>query len=106
MLSPDAGMEPGCDGQVVPDRGFSSAGLDIVDIDDVAHEVKSGYVKYQSSMTRQIEKDAVLVRTGGTGIDGAVWHFVASDRSGTIGADPRVLDLLEENGIDYVIHLP
>jgi Mg-chelatase subunit ChlD len=80
--------------------------IDIVDIDDVAHEVKSGYVKYQSSITRQIEKDAVLVQTGGTGIDGAVWHFVASDRSGTIGADPRVLDLLEENGIDYVIHLP
>lgn len=80
--------------------------IDIVDTQDVAHEVKSGYVKYQSSIIRQIEKDAILVRTEGTGIDGAVWHFVASDRSGTIGADLRILDLLEENGIDYVIHLP
>lgn len=80
--------------------------LDIVDSDRVAHEVKSGYVKYQSSITRQIEKDALLVHTEQTGINGAVWHFVASDRSGTIGADPRILDLLEENGIKYVIHLP
>lgn len=80
--------------------------VDIVDSDRVAHEVKSGYVKYQSSIARQIEKDAILVRTEQTGINGTVWHFVASDRSGTIGADPRILDLLEENGINYVIHLP
>ena len=80
--------------------------IDIVDTDRVAHEVKSGYVKYQSSIIRQIEKDAIMARTQTTGINGAVWHFVASDRSGTIGADPRILDLLEENGIDYVIHLP
>ncbi|KRE52414.1 hypothetical protein ASG92_25560 [Arthrobacter sp. Soil736] len=80
--------------------------VDIRDLDRVAHEVKSGYVKYQSSITRQIEKDAILARTEGTGINGAVWHFVASDRSGTIGADPRILDLVEENGINYVIHLP
>lgn len=57
-------------------------------------------------MTRQIEKDALLVHTEQTGINGAVWHFVASGRSGIIQADPRILDLLEENGIDYVIHLP
>ena len=80
--------------------------IDIVDTDRVAHEVKSGYVKYQSSIIRQIEKDAIMASTQTTGINGAVWHFVASDRSGTIGADPRILDLLEENGIDYVIHLP
>lgn len=66
--------------------------IDILDTDRVAHEVKSGYVKYQSSIIRQIEKDAILARTQGTGINGAVWHFVASDRSGTIGADPRILD--------------
>ncbi|MDR6556686.1 hypothetical protein J2809_001028 [Arthrobacter pascens] len=77
-----------------------------MDIDSVAHEVKSCYVKYQSSITRQIEKDAILASTEATGINGAVWHLVASDRSGTIGADPCVLDLLGENGITYVIHLP
>jgi hypothetical protein len=59
-----------------------------------------------SSIIRQIEKHAILARTQKTGVNGAVWHFVATDRSGTIGADPRVLDLLEENGIGYVIHLP
>jgi DNA-directed RNA polymerase specialized sigma54-like protein len=80
--------------------------VDVVDAKGVIHEVKSGYVKYQSSITRQIEKDAILARTSNNAIRGAVWHFVASDRSGTIGADPRILDLLEENGINYVIHLP
>jgi hypothetical protein len=38
--------------------------------------------------------------------DEIVWHFVASDRTGSLGADPAVLDLLDEVGIPYVIHLP
>jgi len=51
-----------------------------------------------------LEKDAVLARTDG--VRGVVWHFVASERSGTIGTDARILDLLDENGINYVIHVP
>ena len=78
----------------------------LVDSDRVALEVKSGYLKYQSGITGQIEKDALLVHPEQTGINGAVWHFVASGRPGTIGADPRILELLEENGIKYVIHWP
>jgi hypothetical protein len=35
-----------------------------------------------------------------------VWHFVVSERSGTIGTHPRNLDRSDENGISYVIHLP
>lgn len=76
--------------------------VDIVDGSGVLHEVKSGYVSLRSSISRQIVKDAMLKAQGRD----VVWHFVASGRSGSMGADPRVLDLLDENGISYVIHLP
>jgi hypothetical protein len=80
--------------------------VDVVDGRDVAHEVKSGFVKLQSSISRQIEKDALMVADPQNPIQGVVWHFVASNTSGSLGADPRVLDLLDEAGIPYVIHLP
>lgn len=90
----------------VPGHSFGRH-VDFVDADGVIHEVKSGYVKYQSSIARQIEKDARLLNDPANGqITGAVWHFVASGRSDSLGADPRLLDLLDENGIKYVIHLP
>lgn len=77
--------------------------VDVVDDGGHFHEVKSGYVVYRSRITRQIEKDALLKRDRGVDV---VWHFVASDRSGSLGADPRLLDLMDEAGITYVIHLP
>ena len=43
-------------------------GVEIVDSHRVAHEVKSGYVRYQSSIIRQIERDAILARTEENGI--------------------------------------
>jgi hypothetical protein len=76
--------------------------VDIVDGNGVLHEVKSGYVSLRSSISRQIHKDALLRADG----EQVVWHFVGSGRSGSIGADPAILDLLDENGISYVIHLP
>jgi Mg-chelatase subunit ChlD len=76
--------------------------VDVVDGNGVLHEVKCGYVSLRSSVSRQIEKDALLRADG----DEIVWHFVASDRTGSLGADPAVLDLLDEVGIPYVIHLP
>ena len=76
--------------------------VDIVDGNGVLHEVKSGYVSLRSSVSRQIHKDALLRANG----EQVVWHFVASGRSGSMGADPAVLDLLDDNGISYVIHLP
>lgn len=73
-------------------------------VDRVLHEVKVGYVPLTRSVERQIRKDSWLIRTGA--LDGAQWHFVASDLTSTLGADPRVLDLLDEAGITYTIHLP
>ncbi len=58
---------------------------------------------FRSRIARQIEKDTALVADGRTDLQGVVWHFVASNRSSSVGADPRVLD---DAGIPYVIHLP
>ena len=70
-----------------------------------AHEVKSGFVAFDRRIVTQIEKDAAL-KASGKRVRAYTWHFVASARSGSIGADPRYIDLLEEHGINYVIHLP
>lgn len=73
-------------------------------VDGVGHEAKAGYVPWCMSVEGQIRKDAWLIENGQ--MTGAHWHFFASDYSNTIGADPRVLDLLDEVGIPYTIHLP
>lgn len=69
----------------------------------VAHEVKSGYVRASRHIIAQIEKDAML---RGEEVTDVVWHFVASGRSGSLGADPRILDSLDDAGIRYLFHLP
>lgn len=74
----------------------------------IMREVKSGYVPFRSRVQRQIEKDAAILadKTGeNRAVVGVVWHFVGG-RTGSLGADPRVLDLLDANKIPYVIHLP
>ncbi|WP_157372350.1 hypothetical protein [Arthrobacter sp. Soil736] len=69
------------------------------------HEVKSGFVPFRSRILRQIEKDAAILADPDNDVLGVVWHFVGG-RSGSLGADPRVLELLDTKGIPYVIHLP
>jgi hypothetical protein len=71
---------------------------------DIAHESKVGYPPWSAATERQIRSDAWAVRTGGA--QGAHWHFFPSAISNTVGADPRVLDLLDELRIPYTIHLP
>ncbi len=72
--------------------------------DGVAHESKVGPVPFSASIEKQIRSDAYLIETGE--IIGAQWHFFPSAKSDSLGADKRVLDLLEELGIPYTIHLP
>jgi hypothetical protein len=72
--------------------------------DGVAHESKVGRVPFSQFARNQIHKDAWLVRNGD--IEGAHWHFFASARSNKIGADPRLLDLLDDVGIPFTIHIP
>ena len=81
---------------------------DMIDEDSIMREVKSGFVPFRSRIQKQIEKDAaILADTTGKNAEvlGVVWHFVGG-RTGSLGADPRVLDLLDAKGIPYIIHLP
>lgn len=75
-------------------------------VNGVAHESKVGRVTLTDSIERQIRTDAYLVERGVGGVQSAHWHFFASGQSNTIGATQPVLDLLEELGIEYTIHLP
>lgn len=72
--------------------------------DGVAHESKVGFKVFSTPLARQIQSDAFLVKTGV--VDGAHWDFFPSDRTSQLGAHPKVLDLLDEAGITYTIHLP
>lgn len=70
-------------------------------------EVKSGFVPFRSRIKKQVSKDAAILAddVDNDDIDEVVWHFVGG-RTGSLGADPRVLEMLEQNGIKYVIRLP
>lgn len=70
----------------------------------VAHEAKVGHVAWSPSIRDQIKKDAWLIESGM--IQGAHWHLFASSASNTVGADTKVYQLLEEEGLSYTIHLP
>ncbi|UNZ49880.1 hemagglutinin repeat-containing protein [Agrobacterium tumefaciens] len=71
-------------------------------VDDIAREAKTGFVSYSGFVEKQIEKDALLLAQGNA--KGVEWHFFRSPATGKVGADPRVLDLLTQKGIPYVIH--
>lgn len=83
---------------------YSAVRIFDVFVGGVAHESKVGYVPFTQFTQRQIRKDAWLIKNGD--IQAAHWHFFASSRSNTIGADKRVLDLLDEQDIPYTIHAP
>ncbi|MNT54911.1 hypothetical protein D3C72_1921070 [compost metagenome] len=68
----------------------------------VAYESKVGFVKFSQATIRQIQKDAELL--GRDLIKRAEWHFFRSEITGLIGADSRILKMLSDNGIKYVIH--
>lgn len=72
--------------------------------DGVAHEAKVGYVSLTDNIRKQIQADAHFVETGE--IKRAQWHFYQSETTGLIGPSRQVLDLMDELGIKYTIHLP
>lgn len=73
-------------------------------LDGVAHESKVGFKYLTPELERQIRSDAHLIEIGT--IKGAHWHFLASSHTNKLGADKRVLDLLDELGIPYTVHPP
>ncbi|MFD1460350.1 RHS repeat-associated core domain-containing protein [Paenibacillus farraposensis] len=81
----------------------TSLGRRYIDVmkDGIAHESKVGYTSLTSFVKKQIQKDAELIRTGD--IEGAVWHFYKSGITGKVGATKPLLDMLDANGIKYII---
>ncbi|WP_411342700.1 hypothetical protein ACE3MZ_13625 [Paenibacillus sp. WLX1005] len=82
----------------------TSMGTRIIDVlvKGSAYESKVGYVKYSQVAKTQILKDAELVANDS--VKNYTWHFLRSGVTGKVGADPRLLQLLTQNGIKYVIH--
>lgn len=73
-------------------------------VDGIAHESKVGFNDLDAKTRAQINSDAYLIETGV--IKGAHWHFYPSAHTAQIGANSKVLDLLEEKGIHFTIHVP
>jgi hypothetical protein len=86
------------------DKCNSSLRIFDVLVDGIAHESKVGLVPLSAAIQSEIRKDAWLIKDGQ--IRGAHWHFYPSSASNTLGANPAVLDLLDELHIPYTLHLP
>ena len=54
----------------------------------------------------QIRRDVELLNDPFTEIERVEWHFFASDISRSIGANPLILEALDDAGIPYFVHLP
>lgn len=78
----------------------------VVDVlaDGIAYESKVGYKTLTAEIKSQINSDAYLIKTGA--IKGAHWDFYPSAHTHHVGTSPQLLDLLEENGITFTIHMP
>jgi hypothetical protein len=76
---------------------------DVVD-DNEMTEVKVGYVKYSQQVLTQIAKDQEIIDNQLQGIDTADWQFLQSEITGQAGADPRVLQALDDAGITYTVN--
>ena len=68
---------------------------------NIMYESKVGYVKYNQTVIKQIEKDAEIVKRRLEGVEGAHWFFFRSSITGQGGADPRILELLAKYNIPY-----
>lgn len=84
----------------------NSSNRRVVDVlvNGVAHESKVGYKALTRSIEKQIRSDAWAIEQGT--LEGAHWHFFASGHTNKVGASKPLLDLLNERGIKYTIHLP
>lgn len=68
-------------------------------LDDLADK---GIPNYKRGISMQIEKDAWLLKE--KRVKKVVWHFFRSDITGKVGASKPLLELLEKNGIVYIIY--
>jgi hypothetical protein len=71
-------------------------------VGDVANESKVGYQSLTPTIQLQISKDAELLN-GGT-FQGVNWHFFQSPVTGLGGPSQPLLNALQQNGINVIIH--
>jgi len=71
-------------------------------VGDVANESKVGYQSLTPTIQLQIAKDAELLN-GGT-LQGVNWHFFQSPVTGLGGPSQPLLNALQQNGINVIIH--
>ena len=81
----------------------TSLGKRVVDqfADGIAHESKVGFVNSSAFVRKQIAKDANLIANNDI-VQGAMWHFYKSPKTGLQGASETVIKLLNDNNIPYV----
>lgn len=68
----------------------------------IANESKVGYQSLTPSIQLQISKDAELLNAGR--VQGVDWHFFQSPVTGLGGPSQPLLNALQQNGINVIIH--
>ena len=71
-------------------------------VDGIANESKVGYQSLTPSIQLQISKDAELLNAGA--VDGVNWHFFQSPVTGLGGPSQPLLNTLQQNGFNVIIH--
>jgi hypothetical protein len=67
-------------------------------------EVKVGYLNYNTRNITQIEKDIEIVRLQLGGITSGDYQFLRSALTDGVGADSRLLQMIEDGGLNYTIN--
>ncbi|MHB1176596.1 MAG: RHS repeat-associated core domain-containing protein, partial [Sulfuriferula sp.] len=70
----------------------------------VANESKVGYASLTKSNALQISKDVELIQT--QQIKSSTWNFFTSPVTGVGGPSQPLLNMLQQNGINVIIHKP
>lgn len=68
----------------------------------IANESKVGYTSLTPSVQLQISKDVELLQT--EQVQGADWHFFQSPVTGLGGPSQPLMNALQQNGINVIIH--
>lgn len=71
-------------------------------VNGIANESKVGYQSLTPTISRQIGKDVELINSGQ--INGSTWHFFQSPVTGVGGPSQPLLNTLQQNGINVIIH--
>jgi RHS repeat-associated protein len=71
-------------------------------VNGLANESKVGYVCRTAKITKQIAKDVELLNSGD--VNGVTWHFFESPVTGLKGPSAPLVKLLQDNGINVIIH--